>query len=175
MFVVITSGCHFNNYLGEYIINFNTTDYGLWFLVVVNAAVFIIFILSFTKPKTKHEWRSFGVFSAFIVALFTEMYGFPLTIYLLSGWLIKRFPNIDLYSHSNGHLWETLFRLKGDPHMNIIHIISYLIIGVGFYLIIKAWSILYKAQRQRQLAISGPYEYTRHPQYLGFIFIMLGF
>ena len=48
--------------------------YGLWTLVIINSLVFIIFAFSFTKPKNPRDWRSFGAFSAFIVALFTEMY-----------------------------------------------------------------------------------------------------
>jgi protein-S-isoprenylcysteine O-methyltransferase Ste14 len=152
-----------------------TPAYGLWSLVVINSAVFIIFALSFTRPRTARDWRSFGAFVAFLVALFTEMYGFPLTIYLLSGWLSSRYPGLDLFSHEAGHLWETLLGWRGDPHLNPVHLLSNGLIGGGFILLASAWRVLYEAQRTHRLATTGAYAYVRHPQYVGFILIMLGF
>lgn len=149
--------------------------YGLWSLVFINSAIFIMFAFSFFKPATARDWRSFGAFSAFIVALFVEMYGFPLTIYLLSGWLQSRFPNLDLLSHDAGHLWSTLLGEKGDPHFSVLHIASYLFLGLGFYLLSSAWNVLYHAQRHHSLATSGPYARVRHPQYVAFVMILLGF
>src|SRR5262249_36869809 len=99
----------------------DTPAYGLWPLVVLNAAVFILFAFSFTHPRSPRDWRSFGAFAGFLVALFTEMYGFPLTIYLLAGWLGRRYPGVDFLSHDAGHLWETLLGWRGDPHLNPLH------------------------------------------------------
>ena len=149
--------------------------YGLWSLVIINSLIFIIFAFSFAKPKSPRDWRSFGAFSAFIVALFTEMYGFPLTIYLLSGWLQSRFPRLSLTSHDAGHLWWTLLGLKGDPHSNPLHLLSNIFILGGLILLGAAWQVLYKAQRSHTLAVTGPYGVIRHPQYVAFIVIMLGF
>ena len=153
----------------------DTPSYGLWSLVIVNAAVFIIFAFSFVKPRTARDWRSFGAFSAFIVALFTEMYGFPLTIYLLSGWLVRQYPGVDLFTHNSGHLWETLLGAQGDPHFTLLHILSSVFIFGGFILLTAAWRVLFTAQRRHTLAVSGPYARIRHPQYLGFGLIMIGF
>lgn len=149
--------------------------YGLWSLVIINSLVFIIFAFSFTKPNSPRDWRSFGAFSAFIVALFTEMYGVPLTIYLLSGWLQSRYPNLDPFSHDAGHVWWTVLGLGGNPHFNPIHLLSNLVILGGFILLSSAWRVLYKAQRSGTLAVTGPYSYVRHPQYDAFILIMFGF
>ena len=152
----------------------DSNAYGLWFLVLVNSALFIIFGVSFFHPKTSRDWRAMGAFSAFVVALFTEMYGFPLTIYLLSGWLGSRFPGLSL-THSGGHLWNDLIGWTGDPHVSPFHIASYVLIGAGFWLIASAWRVLWDAQRANRLAESGPYGRLRHPQYAGFLLIMIGF
>jgi protein-S-isoprenylcysteine O-methyltransferase Ste14 len=151
------------------------TGYGLWSLVVINSVIFILFAYTFFKPRTGRDWRSFGAFSAFLVAFFTEMYGFPLTIYLLSGWLQSRYPDVDWLSHDAGHLLEMMFGWKTNPHAGPFHILSFIFIGGGFVLISAGWKVLYDAQREGKLATTGIYSYIRHPQYDGFIAVMFGF
>jgi len=149
--------------------------YGLWWLVIINSLVFVIFAFSFARPQSARDWRSFGVFSAFLVALFTEMYGFPLTIYLLSGWLSSRFPGIDFLSHDAGHLLEVMFGWKANPHLGPFHVASNILIFGGFWLLAASWKVLYEAQRAGRLATTGAYARMRHPQYAGFVLIMTGF
>lgn len=150
-------------------------DYGLWSLVAINSAVFILFAFSFFKPRTRRDWRTLGMFSAFIVALFTEMYGFPLTIYLLSGWLGQHFPGVNFLAHDAGHLLEVMFGWRSNPHFGPFHLLSSAFIVGGFWLLASAWQVLYAAQASGRLATTGPYARLRHPQYLGFIAIMVGF
>ena len=155
-----------------------TYEYGYWPMVIVFSAIFIVFAFSFTRPKSWRDWRSFGAFSAFVVALFAEMYGFPLTIYLLSGWLGSRYPDLNLFSHEAGHLWQTIFGGAGgttDSHFGFLHIASNLFIAGGVVVIMKAWRVLYAAQRAGEVATSGLYAYVRHPQYVGFVAVLFGF
>ena len=80
-----------------------------------------------------------------------------------------------MLSHDSGHLWSTLLGEKGDPHFGPLHIASYVFLGFGFYLLSSAWSVLYHAQRHGTLATSGSYARIRHPQYVAFVLILLGF
>ncbi len=148
--------------------------YGLWPLVILNTALFALFAASFFHPRTGRDWRAMGAFTAFLVALFTEMYGVPLTVYLLSGWLGSKIPGLRA-THSGGHLFNDLIGWTGDPHLSPFHLASYLFIGGGFWLIAAAWRVLHDAARAGRLATTGAYAWVRHPQYDGFLLIMIGF
>lgn len=149
--------------------------YGLWALAAINSIVFILFAYTFFKPLNTRDWRTFGMYSAFIVALFAEMYGFPLTIFLLSGWLSSHFPQVNWLSHDAGHLLEMIFGWKVNPHFGPFHILSFVFIFAGFSLLASAWQLLYQAQATGTLARTGVYARIRHPQYLAFLLIMFGF
>ncbi|MBI3252388.1 MAG: isoprenylcysteine carboxylmethyltransferase family protein [Candidatus Omnitrophica bacterium] len=146
--------------------------YGLWPLVAVNVALFVGFLLSFAKPDTKIEWRSFGLFTSFIVALFVEMYGFPLTIYFLASWLGNKYPVADPFSHVNGHLLNVFMGIRSD-HGSLLHILSNVLIFAGGVLIVRGWNVVHAVKEG--VAEQGPYAYVRHPQYLGFVSVIIGF
>jgi protein-S-isoprenylcysteine O-methyltransferase Ste14 len=145
--------------------------YGFWSLVVFNAAFFVIFVVSFLTPLRRREWRSFGVYSAFIVALFTEMYGFPLTIYILTGILGNRYPALNPFSHASGHLWVTLFG-GGATMMTAIHLVSNALMFGGLIIIAQGWHRVHRAQGA--LVTDGLYARVRHPQYSGLFLITIG-
>ncbi len=147
---------------------------GLWILVAINSVIFIAFAASFFHPRSGRDWRVMGAYSAFIVALFTEMYGFPLTVYVLSGWLGSSVPAL-VPTHAGGHLLNDLIGWQGDPHLSPFHLASYGVMGAGFIVLARAWPVLWAAQRRPHLATTGLYARIRHPQYLGFLLIMAGF
>ena len=137
----------------------------------MNVALFGFFILSFLTPFKKREWRAMGVTLGFFVALFTEMYGIPLTIYILTAILGSRYPALNPFSHASGHLWLT-FLGGGALMMTVIHIISNGLTVIGFVIMWKGWKLIHDAKES--LVTGGPYAYVRHPQYSGLFVIMIG-
>jgi protein-S-isoprenylcysteine O-methyltransferase Ste14 len=145
--------------------------YGFWSLVLVNAGLFIFFILSFMTPVKQREWRSMSVTIAFFVALFTEMYGFPLTIYILTGILGSQYPALNPFSHASGHLW-VVFLGGGETMLAVVHLISNLMVIAGFAIMWKGWRMVHGAKGE--LVTEGLYKYVRHPQYSGLFLVMIG-
>ena len=149
--------------------------YGMWGTVVFSILIFLFFVVSFVRPTKRVEWRSMGAFVGFLVALFTEMYGFPLTIYLLTTALGKSYPVLDPFSHSSGHLVLVFLGLAHSAvAMTVLHIITNGIIFLGFYLIYAGWTLIY-ASKGEKLVTEGIYSRLRHPQYTGLFLITIGF
>ncbi len=146
--------------------------YGIWFAVALNVALFGGFVYAFLRPSRRREWRSLGVFAAFIVALFTEMYGFPLTIYLVSGLLGRSYPAIDPFSHKFGHLWVVALGGSSAVWAAVMLVSSLLIYG-GLALMWSGWRQIHAVQGR--LVTDGVYARVRHPQYLGLLVLITGF
>ena len=149
-------------------------QYGFWALVVADVFLVGWGAAGLFHPRSRHDWKALGGLWAFIVALFTEMYGFPLTVYLLEGPLGSTFPQLRP-TVAGGHLWGALVGWGGDPELSPFVLGSYPIILGGFWLVGAGWSALWSAAREGRLATTGPYAALRHPQYVGFGLIMGGF
>lgn len=153
----------------------NTYEYGNWLFVIISIAGFIAFTFSFFRPKNSTDWGAFGGFSAFIIALFTEMYGVPLTLFFLAPWIERHFPGVNPFAHDTGMLWSVLSRSSEDPHFSLFHTITMVVIVAGGILIYSAWGTLYSSHKKQKLATAGLYRYIRHPQYDGLLLIMIGY
>lgn len=148
-----------------------TETYGIWPAALVSIGIFIFFVLSYIKPKKKVEWHSMGTYSAFVIALFTEMYGFPLTIYILTSVFGSKYPVLDPFSHLNGHLWVAL--AGGSMAVWVlVMLVSNIAMFGGLWLMGKAWKQIHRGQGE--LVTSGLYRHVRHPQYSALFLITVG-
>ncbi len=150
----------------------NEYAYGLWVVAAFNIGIFLFFMLSFLKPRGSDEWRGMSVITAFLVALFAEMYGFPLTIYLLTGWLGDAYPALQPFNHKLGHLWVVVF---GGSNLAwvIVMGLSLALMLMGYTLLSKGWTQIHAARGG--LVTDGIYAYARHPQYTGLFLVIIGF
>lgn len=145
--------------------------YGFWSLVLVNVLLFLFFVMSFLAPVRKREWRSMGMAAAFFIALFTEMYGFPLTIYILTAALGSKYPALNPFAHDSGHLWVT-FLGGGQLTLSIVHLVSNGLIIAGFIIMAAGWRKIHSAKGR--LVAEGVYARVRHPQYSGLFLVTIG-
>ena len=149
----------------------NQYGYGFWPAVIANVMLILFFALGFLAPRKKWEWRSLGVFTGFLVALFSEMYGFPLTIYILTSILGSRYPVLNPFSHMNGHL--LLVFLGGGAMTNfILHIVSNGLWIMGIVIMGIGWKKIHSAKGN--LVTDGIYSVIRHPQYVGLFLVSIG-
>ncbi|MCB0081415.1 MAG: isoprenylcysteine carboxylmethyltransferase family protein [Caldilineaceae bacterium] len=144
--------------------------YGMWFVVLLNIGLVLAFVLSFLTPHRRVEWRSMGLFTAWIAALFTEMYGFPLTIYLLTALFGRNYPVLDPFSHKNGHLLVALFGGSTAVWVAVM-LVTTALFWFGFSIMEKGWRQIHQAKGA--LVTDGIYARIRHPQYTG-LFMIVG-
>ncbi len=147
--------------------NENITHSGVWALAAIMIVIASWILYKYLAPKTWHEWAGAGLIQAFIIALYAEMYGFPLSIYLLVRFFGLDSPDL------NANLWSTLLGV-GELGMLISMLLGYALLFIGIGIFIKGWRQVYYARQKNQLVTTGLYRFVRHPQYTGLFISLFG-
>jgi protein-S-isoprenylcysteine O-methyltransferase Ste14 len=143
------------------------SHFGQWTYVVIWTILGAIF-LAFTPFNKRSERKPAGVYLSFIVAMAFEMFGIPMSMYILTWILGTRIPEGILWGH-------TLFPWIGHTGMYV----GTALMIAGAALVIVGWNRIYrqywrKSEGKGELVTSGIYRLIRHPQYTGFMLITLG-
>lgn len=140
---------------------------GAWGLALIVIVLVSWFFYRYFAPKTWREWAGAGAVQAFIIALYAEMYGFPLTIYLL-----VRFFGLDS-DYVSANLWSSMVGL-GETGMLISMLLGYGLAFTGIGIFIQGWRHVHRARREGLLVTGGLYAFVRHPQYTGLFIALFG-
>ena len=140
---------------------------GMWGLAVIVTVIASWLMYRYLAPQSWKEWSRAGVLQAFIIAFYAEMYGFPLTIYLLA-----RFFGLDVAWTDGGNLWAQLFGTEA-AHL-VAMVLGYSIVFAGATLVAEGWRTIHLVHRAERLATDGIYARVRHPQYTGLFLIIFG-
>jgi len=147
--------------------------FGNWLVVILSIVLFTIFVIAFLKPFKTRNWGSLGITEAFLVSLFTEMFGIPLTIYFLSSFLGVPLAPDPLH----GHLLAATLAILGlwsiELGVIVVMVVSTVMLMVAAFLIIDGWRMVYHGGGR--LVTTGTYGHVRHPQYLGIILGSIAF
>lgn len=146
--------------------------YGNWRDVLIVSGVFLAFVLGFVWPRGGMQWRNAGLYSAFLISLFVEMFGIPLTIFVVA-------PLFDLRAFDFGlnesHLWAYSLDQAGLVPLAwgvyLVMTVSMALIALGLGLVAVGWAQVFGARYE--LRTSGIYRFVRHPQYLGLILVIV--
>ena len=140
---------------------------GAWGVALIIIVLVSWLFYRYFAPQSWREWVGAGLVQAFIIALYAEMYGFPLTIYLL-----VRFFGLDR-EYVDANLWSTLVG-QGSTGMFISMLLGYALAFIGIGLFIQGWRQVYRARQEDRLVTDGLYGFVRHPQYTGLFIALFG-